>query len=328
MPVSMIKKKIAEKLSKFNCSEQEIKDVQYALIEASLRGIDTHGIRLFKHYVKQLEGGRSRANAELEIGRRTDSTMSINANGALGVVAGMNGVRKAVDMAKASGVAVVSVKNSNHFGAASVYALYAARHNMICLTFSNSDALIAPFNGKQAMLGTNPISMAAPSNKEDTFCLDMACSQVAFSKVREHLLLGKAVPESWMLNTVEQGGIGPLQPLGGYKGMGLSMMVQILTAVLSGSLLDHRLPHLYSEPYDKPHGVSQLFICLNIQNFIPIESFKSGMDSLLSEITNSQTKQDEQIFYPGKKEANCFRERENLGIPLSEEEYSALFSID
>lgn len=325
--INKIKTALAERLSPFGLSQQAIEDVQYGLTEASLRGVDTHGLRLLDCYLKELEGGRANPNPDFKLTQTMPSAASLDADGSLGIVAGMHAMRSAVATAKTQGLAAVAVKNSNHFGAASIYSLTAARDGLIGLCFSNSDALIAPFNGLQALFGTNPISMAAPASNGEVFCLDMACSQVAYSKVKKLLADGEPVDESWMHPGEREGQAGALKPLGGYKGMGLAMMVQILTAVLTGSLMDNQMSHLYQPPYDEPRQVSHFMVAINIQAFIDLSAFESSLSALFDVVRNSlQQQQDVKIVVPGDLEQQTYQQRLEQGVPLSELEYQLLFA--
>ncbi|NQZ08203.1 MAG: Ldh family oxidoreductase [Algicola sp.] len=324
--VELINTALAKRLQPFDLSAQSIADVQYGLTEASLRGIDTHGVRLLDCYLKELAGGRANPIPEFKLHQRMPSAATLDADGSLGIVAGMHAMRCAVDTAKTQGIAAVAVKNSNHYGAASIYTLYAVKQGMIGLTFSNTDALIAPFNGIEAMLGTNPISMAAPGANGDIFCLDMACSQVAYSKVKYLMAQGEPVDETCMHTSPNDGQVGALKGVGGYKGMGLTLMVQILTAILTGSLMDHQMSHLYEEPYDQPRQVSHFMIAINIAAFISPDAFESSLSALFKSIRDStRADPDVSILVPGDLEQQQYRQRTTEGIPLSPAEYQLLF---
>ena len=324
--VEKIKAALAKRLQAFGLNEQSIVDMQYGLTEPSLRGIDTHGMRLLDCYLKELAGGRANPRPEFKLHQPMPSAATLDADGSLGIVAGMHAMRSAVETAKTQGISAVAVKNSNHYGAASIYSLYAAKQGMIGLTFSNTDALIAPFNGIEAMLGTNPISMAAPGANGDTFCLDMACSQVAYSKVKYLMDNGEPVDENCMHASSNEGQVGALKGVGGYKGMGLTLMVQILTAILTGSLMDHQMSHLYEPPYDKPRQVSHFMIAINISAFISPDAFESSLSELLTSIRDStKADPDVSILIPGDPEQQQYHQRTQEGIPLSSAEYQLLF---
>ncbi len=310
------------KLVPYGLSEEHLEDMVYVLSEASLRGLDTHGVRLLPTYEQELLGGRSNPQPDFEYHRVFPGVETLDADGALGGVAGSVGMRRAIALAQKQGVAAVSVSNSNHFGAASVYALKAARAGCLALCFSNADALIAPINGRRKMLGTNPISMACEGGDGEMFCLDMACSQVAYSKVMQYIMEDKPRSESWTMEENDE--FIAMKGLGGYKGVGLAIAVQILTALLSGSSMDHQMSHLYGGPYDKPRDVSHLIICLNISAFIEPGVFSERLSRLLSDIRSSDEQPGQPIVMPGDLESHTFERRIRDGIPLDSSIYQYL----
>lgn len=317
---------ISQLMAKYGFSDEQIADIQYGLIEPSLRGIDTHGIRLLECYLKELDGGRSNPKARLKLSASYPATATLDAGGALGILAGMSAMRHCMALADTHGIGWVSVKNSNHFGAASVYSLYAAQNGYIGLSFSNADALIAPEGGNTAVLGTNPISIAAPVSDGAPFCLDMACSQVAYSNVMHRLNTGQSVPESWMHAPARDSETGALKPLGGYKGAGLAIMAQLLTSVLTLSPLDHQLSHLYAPPYDRGRDVCHAMMVLKIEAFADTKLFKQHLSSLLHHIRSAPAiDRDVPVLVPGDKEYSTYQVRSAQGIPLTEREYNILF---
>jgi LDH2 family malate/lactate/ureidoglycolate dehydrogenase len=288
------------------------------LIEASLRGVDTHGVRLFPTYLAELDGGRGAARPELrwsgERGART-----LDAGHALGLVAGRVAAGEAVRLARELGVGAVSVRDSNHFGAASVYTLAMARQDVVGLAFTNSDALVAPHGGRRPVFGTNPISLAARGEGDDLFCADFATSQVSYSKVRHHRVHGLPLEPGWVV-AGEEGTV--LMPLGGHKGQCLGMMVEILAALLAGMPLDAELSHLYAEPYDAPRRVAHLFVALDVAAFRNPEAFRRDLSRLLADVRAEPAVAGERVLAPGDLEAESNAERLAGGIPLTDEEWS------
>jgi LDH2 family malate/lactate/ureidoglycolate dehydrogenase len=297
--------------------EEHIPYVVDGLLEASLRGIDTHGVRLFATYLAELDGGRSRARPELRwSGERAARTL--DAGGALGLVAGRLAADEAVRLAREFGAGAVSVGSSNHFGAASVYTLAMARSGALGLAFTNSDALVAPHGGVRPAFGTNPVSMAVRGEGDDLFCADFATSQVSYSKVRHHRAHGLPLEPGWVV----EGGEEALKPLGGHKGQCLGMMVEILCALLAGMPLDAELSHLYAPPYDEPRRVAHLFIALDVEAFRPLASFRADLSRFLSQVRAAPAAAGERVLAPGDLEAESAAERRAEGIPLEDEEWS------
>lgn len=317
-------------------SEEHAAWVVDGLLETSLRGIDTHGVRLFPTYLAELDGGRSRARPEMqwtgEAGGR--AARLLDAGGALGLVAGRTACAEAVRLAREHGVGTVAVRNSNHFGAASVYTLAMARQGVLGMAFTNSDALVAPFNGVRPIFGTNPISLAVQGEGDDLFCADFATSQVSYSKVKHHRAQGIPLEEGWAVAADGQdaaregaGEVSALQPLGGAKGHCLGMMVEILCALLAGTPLDHELSHLYGEPYDEPRQVAHLFLAYDVAAFQDPAAFRARLSRLLRLVREQPAVEGERVVVPGDLESEEAARRRTGGIPLTVEEAAAFERI-
>lgn len=285
------------------------------LVEASLRGIDTHGVRLFATYLSELDGGRSQAAPQFGWSGEKPAVRSLDAGNALGLVAGRVACEKAAELARTNGVGAVSVRNSNHFGAASVYTLALAREGLLGLAFSNSDALVAPVGGRRPFFGTNPVSMAVAGEGEELFCADFATSQVSYSRVKAFRAQGKPLEPGWAI-TGENEELLALEPLGGHKGQCLGMMVEILCVLLAGMPFDHQLTHLYDPPFDQPRQVSHLFLALDLEAFGSAAAFRQSLGRLLEMVRQEPGRP----IAPGDLEKASTVTRLANGIPLSEVE--------
>jgi LDH2 family malate/lactate/ureidoglycolate dehydrogenase len=306
-------------------SEEHTCYVVDGLIEASLRGVDTHGVRLFPTYIAELDGGRSRARPALVWSGDRPAARVLDAGGALGLVAGRVACAEAVRLARAHGVGAVSVRDSNHFGAASVYTLTMAREGALGLSFTNSDALVAPYNGVRPLFGTNPLSMAVRGAGDDLFCADLATSQVSYSKVKHHRAQGIPLEPGWAVteggaDAAPDGDVAALQPLGGYKGHCLGMMVEILCALLAGMPLDHELSHLYGEPYDEPRQVGHFFLAIDCAAFQDPDAFRRGLSRLMACVREQPAVDGERVIVPGDLESASTAARRQEGIPLTDDE--------
>jgi LDH2 family malate/lactate/ureidoglycolate dehydrogenase len=302
--------------------DEHIGFVVDGLVEASLRGVDTHGVRLFPTYLAELDGGRSRARPEMRWLGSAAAARVLDAGHALGIVAGRVASDEAVRLARENGVGAVAVRNSNHFGPASCYTLAMARQGALGLALTNSDALVAPYNGRLPFFGTNPISLAALGEGDDLFCADFATSQVSYSKVKRYREEGLPLAPGWALTPEGQdaaGGadeVGALQPLGGYKGECLGMMVEILSALLAGMPFDHELSHLYAPPYDEPRRVAHLFIAFDLPAFGDPARFRGRLSGLMGMVRAQPAVGEEPVLVPGDPESAAATERRTQGIPL------------
>ena len=324
IPVDQLSTIMHAALAARGLSRDHAEFVVDGLIQASLRGTDTHGVRLFPVYLEELDGGRARAHPVLAWSPAGAGGKRLDAGGALGLVAGMIATREAITLARAQGIAAVSVVGSNHFGAASTYTIEIARAGQIGICLSNADKLMAPFEGMRPLFGTNPLSIAALGHGDELFCLDMATSQVSYSQVKARLARGEPLPPGWAVRADGSDAVGAttadevsaLQPLGGYKGAGLGMAITMLTALLGDMPLDQELSHFYAEPFDTPRTISHLMIAIDVAGFVAPDVFRRR----LTEYLRFVRREPGTVKAPGDLEGASMRDRTANGIPLSAEE--------
>jgi len=305
------------------------------LLTTSLRGVDTHGVRLLPTYLAELDGGRAQAQPRLAWSGDGKAARRLDAGAALGLVSGTLAAREAARLAGEHGVGAVVVADSNHFGAASVYTLEMARRGSIGLAFTNSDALVAPFAGGRPFFGTNPLSMAVEGDGGEMLCIDMATSQVSYSRVKKLRQRGAALPPGWAVmadgrDAAEAGTAGDLalRPLGGHKGQCLNLMVEVLCALLAGEPLDHELSHLYVPPFDAPRRVAHLFVAFDLAAFTDPGGFRRRLAGLLATLREQPLAGEEPVLAPGDLEAAATADRRRHGIPLDGEELARLRAVD
>ena len=318
-----------EALAHRGLPEEHAAWVSDGLLQASLRGIDTHGVRLFATYIAELDGGRSKARPEFRWLGDARAARLLDAGHALGLVAGRTACAEAVRLARELGVGAVAVRNSNHFGAASVYTLEMARLGVLGLSLSNSDALVAPQNGVGPLFGTNPISLAARGLGEDLFCADFATSQVSYSRVKHRREQGIPPEPGWAVaadgrDAAAGDEMAALKPLGGHKGHCLGMMGEILCALLAGMPLDHELSHLYTPPFDEPRRVAHLFLALDIAAFRDPGEFQRELSRLMGIVRAQPAAGNEPVIVPGDLETKEAATRRVDGIPIEDEELRQL----
>ena len=223
------------------------------LVASDLRGVDTHGvIRFNPHawYVKWLRDGAMTAKPNIRVITENASTALLDADNGMGFVAGHRAMEIAIKKAKQSGVGIVTVRNSRHYGMSAYYSMLALPHDMIGIAMTNASRQVVPTFGREARFGTNPISFAIPAKDEQPFVLDMATTTAAAGKLELAIRLGKPVPTGWALNEKAEPTTDPkvaqqarrLLPLGGsresgsHKGYGLGILVEILCGVLTGTV--------------------------------------------------------------------------------------------
>ncbi|MHA4851005.1 Ldh family oxidoreductase [Rhodococcus sp. MSC1_016] len=291
-----------------------------ALVDTSLRGIDTHGLRLLPQYLDELATGVAKATATPTVVSDRGAGLLLDADGALGVLAGLAAARLAAERAREFGVAAVGVRNSNHFGAASVYTRHLARHGLVGIAVTSAASRVAPFGGVEPLFGTDPISVAAGVG-DDEFALDMATSQVCFGEVKQRRAEGRPLNSGWATDLCGRPTEVPdeayaLSPLGGYKGQGLAMAVTLLGAVLTGSPPDWRLAQVGDGTPGRSRGVGHFVLALDPGAFSGQTSFTAGLVDLLDTVRAATPATDAPVVAPGDPQRAHQRERSERGIPL------------
>ncbi|MEN7548411.1 Ldh family oxidoreductase [Rapidithrix thailandica] len=320
---------------KMGCPEEEATLAAKVLTSADLRGIDSHGVARLSGYVRLWESQRINASPKLTVVHETPSTATLDADAALGLVAGPQAMNLAIEKAKQCGTGWVAVKNSNHYGIAGYHAMMALEHDMIGISMTNASPLVAPTFAKERMLGTNPIAIAFPSENEPPFVADFATTTVANGKLEILQRKGEEAPLGWIQdqngqptrNPSELKNGGALLPLGGdrehgsHKGYCLGGMVDILTSVLSGANYGPWAPPFVSFlplPEDPVgQGLGHFFGAMRIDAFRPASEFKQHMDNWLQRFRSTATVEgEENVLIPGDPEREMETKRMKEGIPL------------
>jgi L-2-hydroxycarboxylate dehydrogenase (NAD+) len=308
------------------------------LVQADLRGIDSHGVARLRRYVKGLQKGQMMAKPKVQVIHETPTTALIDGGGGLGQPVGVRGMEKAMEKAQETGVGFVAVRNSNHYGIAGYYAMMALERDLIGISMTNSAVLVVPTFGRDAKLGTNPISVAVPTGGERPFVLDMATSGVPRGKLEVYHRLGKELPLGWAtdergiattdarrvldnLNATAGGGLLPLggvdELLGGHKGYGLALLVDIFCGVLPGAGYADTIYPKTPDGKPLPANVGHFFGALRVDGFRPIQEFKATMDDMIRRMKDTPKAEGQQrIYIHGEKEFETAEERMVTGIPL------------
>lgn len=309
------------------------------LVQADLRGIESHGVARISRYVNRIRRNQTEAKPKIRVLAETPSTLLIDGGNGLGQVVAVYAMRRCIEKAKTSGACFASVRNSNHFGIAGYYSMMALKSDMIGISMSNAWRLVTPTYGRKAMFGTNPISIAVPTKNELPFVLDMATSVVPIGKIEVCERRGEKVPLGWGANkegmpttnpsAIRKGGF--LMPLGGtaenrgYKGYGLAIMVDILSGVLSGAAYG---PFVGAPDSEKPCNIGHFFGAIRIDAFRPKEDFKSDLDDLMRVLKEAPKATGEtRIYVAGEKEFEIEREFRAEGIPLHAMVYANLIDL-
>ncbi len=308
--------------------------VAESLVETSLRGVDSHGVNLYTHYCRAVEGGRINARPDIRISRTAASVATIDADHAFGHHAGAVAIDAAVGMARETGIGAVSVGNSSHFGAAAYFGLRAARAGFLGMAFCNADALVKVHNGRSSFFGTNPICFCAPLSGEEPFCLDMATSLAAWNKVKNARAAGTSIPPGWAYDESGAGVTDPhqarsLAALGGYKGFDLGMMVDILCALLANGPISKDIPPMFDAPLSVRRRISHFFIAVDISKFVPLDVFMNRLSEMATRVraTPAMDGAVDAVMIAGDPEKRCQAVRLAEGIPMAEERYAELQDV-
>jgi LDH2 family malate/lactate/ureidoglycolate dehydrogenase len=306
------------------------------LIEANLRGVDTHGItRVLVPYLRRIQHGMMSPTTEIRVVRERPSTALLDGQNGIGQVIASHAMQLAIEKASVTGSAWVNVCHSNHFGAAAYYAEMAVRHDMVAVIATNGPAAVAPWGGRQPILATNPLAFAVPAGNEPPVILDMATTVVSRGRINLFAKQNLEIPSGWALD--EEGNPtnnphaalrGTLLPMGGYKGYGLSLIVDLLAGVMGGANYGMHFPGHLAE-YDRPpHNVGSLFAAVSVDSFMDVDQFKERVDVALREIKDSpRAPEIDRIYAPGEIEYETRQRRLHEGIPLPAEVISDFRSL-
>lgn len=310
-------------LQKLAVREDVARAVAFGLVETSARGVDSHGVALFPHYIRGVQGGRINKDPNYRFHRCAAATATLDADHTFGHAAGYKAIHHAMEMARESGTGIVAVSHSSHFGAAGCFALEAARHDMIGLAFTHADALMLSPNGRRPFFGTNPIAFAAPVEGEDPFCLDMATTVTNWNKLKQKRLAKEKVPLNWGADVEGNSNSDPekvacLLPIGDYKGFGLAFMIDILCGLLTGMPTGRNISSMYQTPIEQKRLLGHWVMAIDPARFLSTDLFKKRLQEMMQEVRREPNKNPENpVMVPGDPEKKQFQLRSQEGIPLS-----------
>lgn len=329
---SYLRKYIEEVLVKSGLSEGSSKIIANTLIEANLRGVDSHGVVNLPNYLRGIKGGSISKNPNYQIERRSNSTAILDADDGAGQVATLKAMKLAREIARVDGVGLVGVKNSSHFGMAAYFAMEALKEDMIGMALTQTDSRVVPFGAKEAYLGTNPIAFAIPAGDCYPLVLDMATSVISWGKVilaakkKESIPSGLAIDGNGEVVT-DPGKAVALPPLGGAKGSGLAIVIDILSGILMGASFGIHINK--GEDFSEPRKLAHLVGAIEISSFSDVEQFKQKVDQMITEIKNlPRAPGFQEILLPGEKEFKTKEKRLKEGIPIPKEVFDELQGLE
>lgn len=315
-------------------------DVAELLVASDLRGIASHGTARLPQYVKLAEAGVMDPAARPRFERGKAALALFDAQNGFGHHAGRVAIDHAIERAQESGTAIAVVRNSNHYGIAGWYAMRAAARGMIGISLTNTSPLVAPTRARISMLGTNPIAVAAPAGKYEMLVLDMATSTIPRGRIEVAARRGERLPIGWAIGadgspatTPEQALAGALQPLGGeeitagYKGYGLSLIVELLTGILSGAAFGPNIIGLFSTAGKSDLG--QFYMAIDPEAIDEHAAFVARLERLIDQLTKAPLIPNAPgpVLYPGQPEAERSSRQQRNGIVIDREHHASLLLL-
>src|SRR5277367_4421904 len=303
---------------------QDAETVGGLMVEADLRGSDTHGVIRLPLYVRRIRAGGVNAKPDIRVINDRPSAALIDGDNGMGHLVMRRAAHLAIDKAKATGVGWVGARMSNHAGPAALYVTLPLRHDMIGLYFAvGSSNHLPPWGGSESLLGTNPMAVAVPAGNEPPIVLDMAPTVAAYGKVRLKAQRGEQMPVGWMidrdgkpLTDPKRADEGHLLPIGDYKGYGLSLIIGILAGALNRAALGRDVIDFVKET-GKATNTGQAIAALAIETFMPAAEFKRSVDQVIRDIRNSPKLPGfERIWLPGEQSHAKLQDRRAHGVPV------------
>lgn len=329
-----LEKYITDLFHNAGATEEGAAVVAEILTKAELRGITSHGVSRIPNYMERVERKLVDPDPEITVTKETPTTAHVDGGYGLGQIVAQKAMELAIEKAKATGIGIVSVNKSHHFGIAAHYAEMAAKENMIGFATSNVTALMAPPGGASKAIGNNPLAYAFPAGKHLPVIFDMACSAVAQGKLIVADMNHKPIPEGWAVDingvpTTDpaEGLKGFLLPAAGPKGYGLAVSMEILAGVLSGAAVAKNLPSIRNDMVNK-QNCGHLFVAIDIDAIDDVEAFKERMDKFIDEMKEGKKATgSNEIFMPGEIELKKeIAAREN-GIDIPDGTFGVLQQI-
>lgn len=295
-----------------------------SLVVADLRGCHSHGVLRVPEYVKKLTVDGVDPQAEPCVVRENGAALVVDGRNAMGQIACEFGMRQAIERASQTGVAICAVRGSNHCGSMGYFAMMALPHDMIGLSSTNALPTMAPWGGCDKIVGNNPLAVAVPAATEPAVVLDAAFSGSSHGKLRVYQQKNAPIPEGWAFDSegrpttdVQKAIDGLLQPIGGYKGTGLGIVMGILSAVLSGASYGTELGNMIDGP--KPGADGQFLMAIRISAFEEPSRFKERVDRIVRQIRASRRAPGvDRVYAPGELEFVTEQRYRKEGIPLNQ----------
>ncbi|KAH8891490.1 putative malate dehydrogenase [Thozetella sp. PMI_491] len=313
-------------LSKAGLPEDHAQLMAECLVQADARGVDTHGLARLQQYMERVSNGLVNATPALSVSEKTPVAAHLDGDNGFGFVVASKGMEEAIKRAETYGIGIVTANHSNHFGMGATYVLQALNKGLISLVFTNSAKQMPPFGGKETLLGISPFAAGAPSKNEVPYILDMAPSVVAKGKIRKAARRGEKIPLGWAYDKdgkptedASEALNGSMAPIGGPKGSGIAILMDIMSGVLSGAAFGGEVGDQYKEA--RPQNVGHCFIAIKPDVFVSADEFRSRMDTLVQRVHGVTPAEGfSEVLFPGEPEYRLDLQRRREGLPFADAE--------
>ena len=327
-----LKKKIIDIFKKYKLTSRHAKISADIIINAELVGASSHGLSRLKMYIDRIKRKVINSSPKIKIKKISNSISLVDADNSIGFVGADLGIKQAIKNAQSSGIGMVAVKNSGHYGLSSFYANQAIKKNMIVFCFTNAPPALAPYGAKKILFGTNPICFGSPSGTKIPFILDTSVSIINRGKIRFAAKLGKKIPPNAALNkfgkptTIAKEAIEGVQlPIAGFKGSGLAWMVDILSGVLTGASHGGKVKDPFDD-FSGPQNVGHFFIVFKSNMFT--SDYKKRIKENINRIKKlPKINGINKILYPGETKFNNLKKNKVKKIYIDPKIFKEIESL-
>lgn len=290
------------------------------LVYANLSGVDSHGVVRLPHYVRRLRNGTIKTDPQIVLERPKAAVMHVDGDDGLGHVVTAQAVKQGIEACREVGTVTIAIGNSSHFGMAGYYLREITQAGLVGMVTTNTDAMIVPPGARRAFIGTNPLAYGFPNGGEP-FVIDFATTLVAFGKVALARAENQSIPDHWGVDddgepTTDPHRIRGLHPVGGYKGAGLAMAIDLFCSMFTGMPFGPHVNRMYLD-MDAPRKLGHFITLWDVDAFIPVDEVRRRVDQFIEELHALPTRTKEtKLFFPGEPEALRRAERGTHGIPI------------
>jgi L-2-hydroxycarboxylate dehydrogenase (NAD+) len=318
---------VAAAFERIGLPADDAAEVAELMTEADLTGADAHGIFRLPQYVRRIQAGGVNPKPNIEVHQTGPATALVDGDNGMGHLVMSRAAKEAIAIAKEAGIAWVGARRSNHAGTAGLYAEMPVKHGMVGIYAAMANANhMAPWGGRDLLLGTNPLGIGIPCGEAPPFILDMATTVVSYGTVKNYALHGRTMPPDWLISRIDGQPVtdprrsqeGLLLPIGGYKGSGLAIALGLLAGTLNGAVFGRDVIDFNANDSDETN-TGHFIVALDIARFLPLDAFTAEVNRHLDDLRRSEPLPGAgPIRLPGDQRAARRKERAANGVPLPE----------